>query len=283
LPDKKGDFMSIIVRLKINRTITAEHWKSKAIGTIDEYGNPFRIITLRWNTNPMHKMAEYVKTRGFEDAVIQQDRATGDIAIRYRDSGCIMWMRPMGGVGAFEGEVAYTPKNMEKLAAMHGDKLWTIKDHDIAAIVEQMYKKRVSMMSADVLKFNQDRIRGMHQMSFERDAKAPEVALDIDKTIVKEEARLNEIKKIELDKREAKLRAEEKEVLGEVAGLAGEGVNPAGYSKEYLEKQTFYNLRKISKQLGIKYNIEAKKPDLIQGIIEKQDTGTVEVVDTLDG
>lgn len=265
----------IIVKLRVTREMTAAHWKEVAKGVTDEYGNPFRIIKVRWNQSRMHRMSEYAKTRGFEDTVITKDRRTGDVAIQYRRKGSIMWQRPMGGVGSFIGEVAYTPFNLQKLISMHGDKLWTILDDDIRVIVEKGYAKRLTEMPVKVRDFNQTRIMSMHTMNVE---KGDNVASDFDKQInevekqsVTEQNRMNMIKAQELAVKEEALNMKENAIDNKIADMAIDGVAPVAYSEEYLVSKKYLELRGICKTIGVKYTQDDKKDTLIAKIMEKQE------------
>lgn len=263
----------IIVKLKVNRQLTADYWKQLAIGTKDDYGNPFRIIKLRWNNNKLHKNTDYAKTRGFEDAILSKDTRTGDIKVSYRRNGSIVWQRPAGGVGPYIGEVAVTPYNLEKLASMYGDKLFSIIDQDIDAIVRAKYEQKVKGMSEQTLLFNKNRVRGMHTMAVEKDSNIQnlgEVPLEVEKVNIQEQNRVLMQKKQEQDLREAALNDKEQRLNTKVADLVGEGIDPVTYSEEYLKGLKFLELRKVAKEQGIKYENTDKIPDIIVKIVEKQ-------------
>jgi len=277
--------MGIIVKLKVNRSITAESWKRDSLGVEDEYGNPFRIIRLRWNNTPMHRMAEYVKMRGFEDAVIGKNPRTGDISITYRKNGSITWMRN-NGIGSFFGEVAQTPKNMNMLASHYGDRLFTIVDADIEAIVKKMHEERRKSASKEVNDFNDKRARMLHTNSHEYDPNekgAPELPLDVEKMSIAEQNRINAITKQELDQREAKLNKKEQAITEQSLSLIGEGVSPTAYSREYLEGLKFYEIRKLCKEVGTSWGAEDKKPELIEKILNKQSGKTSEEIPSQAG
>lgn len=263
----------IIVKLKVNRQLTADYWKQLAIGTNDDYGNPFRIIKLRWNNNKLHKNTDYAKTRGFEDTILSKDTRTGDIKVSYRRNGSIVWQRPAGGVGPYIGEVAVTPYNLEKLASMYGDKLFSIIDQDIDAIVRAKYEQKVKGMSEQTLLFNKNRVRGMHTMAVEKDSNIQnlgEVPLEVEKVNIQEQNRVLMQKKQEQDLREAALNDKEQRLNTKVADLVGEGIDPVTYSEEYLKGLKFLELRKVAKEHGIKYENTDKTPDIIAKILEKQ-------------
>lgn len=264
----------VVVKMKVTRSITADHWKSMAMGVIDEYGNAFRLIKLRWNLTANHKMAEYAKTRGFEDAVIGRNQRTGDISVTYRKQGSAMWQRPIGGVGPFMAEVPQTPRNMNTLAAMYGDKLFTIIDADISEIVKAMHEKKLGDMSFDTRKFNEKRIRGMHVSALEahedRDTKTPELPVDVERLSVTEQNRLNQIKDAELKQREEMIKIKEKELTGFQAANVSDGVLPSAYSDTYLQGLKLFQIRKLSKELGVKAETSETKEALIKKILKRQ-------------
>jgi hypothetical protein len=275
----------VIVKMKVNRQITAAHWVGMAVGVEDEYGNPFRVIKLRWNPNRMHKMTEYAKTRGFEDAIISKDPKTGGVKITYRTNGSIMWMRPMG-IGFFMGEVAQTPKNMAKLASHYGDKLWTILDADIDVIVRKMYEERKKNQTKEMADYDMKRINRMHTATHEHkenNTSAPELPLDIEKMDVHEKNRLNQIKQVELDKRNEALNMKEAALNKKAADMVGDGVAPVTYTMDYLTAQKLFKLRKLCTEVKVKWENSDKKEDLIKRITEKQTGNAAAVQKQMDG
>jgi len=281
----------VVVKMKVTRSITADHWKQMALGVIDEYGNAFRLIKLRWNNTPNHRMTEYAKTRGFEDAVIGRDNKTGDIAITYRRNGSAMWQRPIGGVGPFMAEVPQTPRNMSLLASMYGDKLFTIVDADINEIVKGMYEQKVDDMNHDTKKFNERRIRGLHVSALEAndkdDGKAPELPVDVERLSVTEQNRLNQIKEQELAKKEEVLKLKEKELTGFQKDIVADGVLPSQYNERYLSGLKIFQLRKLAKELGVNWKPDEKKESIIRRVLKRQvgeePVSTSASADSLDG
>lgn len=272
--------MGTIVRLKVNRHagITAQTWKDQAVGIIDEYGNPFRLIKLRWNLTQKHKMSDYGKTRGFEDAVLNKDSKTGGIKITYRRPGSIMWER-LNGIGAFMGEVPETPTNMNLLASHYGDKLWTIIDRDIDEIVKKMYEVRRGKETPELKAFNDQRIAKLHTHHFDsgKDVKIPELSPEVSKKEIEERERINRIEESKLKQRKLALDAKEKEITEKNKGLIDEGYLPVVYQKEYLDSQKLFALRKICKNVGVKWVETDKKDSLIQKIMDKQSGNISEV------
>lgn len=275
----------VIVKMKVNRQITAAHWVGMAVGVEDEYGNPFRIIKLRWNPSRVHKNTEYAKTRGFEDAIISKDPKTGGVKITYRRNGSIMWTRPMG-IGFFMGELPQTPMNMAKLCSHYGDKLWTILDADIDVIVKKMYEERKKNQTPAMAEFDKGRLSRMHTMTHERndkDTSAPEIPLDIEKIDVQEKNRLNQIRQTELDKRNEALNMKEAALNQKAADMVGDGVAPVVYTMDYLNGQKLFKLRKLCTELKLKYAPTDKKEDLIKRINDKQAGNAAAVEKQMDG
>lgn len=276
----------VAVKMKVNRQVTGEHWKGMAKGVPDEYGNPFRIIRLRWNTNRMHKMTDYVKTRGFEDAILSADGKTGGIKIMYRKPGSIMWQRTMG-IGPFLGELAYTPYNIHKLATHYGDKLWTILDADIDEEVKARYEKRRKSMGAALRERDDNRIKGMHSMSIDRDEKGkdptPAVPLDVDVLSVEDKNRMAVIKEQELKNKEIALDVREKDLNKKSAALVTGGGSLVQYTPEYLNEQKIYKLRSLCRELKVKWDNTDKREDLVQKIIEQQSRAKQEAEKKAEG
>ncbi len=274
--------------VKTNKQFTPDMRKQQALGTPDEYGNPFRIIKLRWNTSRLHKNTDYTKTKGFEDAIIKRDTRTGEFKIVYR-YGSIQWMQ-LGGEGPYYGELAQTPKNMEKLASMYGDRLWTIVDPDVEQIVKKMYEKRRESMTPEVQTINDKRIRYMHVAESEKGQEmqgAVQLPPEVEKASLSEERRLNAVEKQQLEAKKAALEQKEAEINKKAVDLVGEGQAPVQYTREYLTGlKGLQQLRKICREQKITTELTDKKDDLIEKIIQKQigDFQQVkEKMDSLDG
>ena len=271
----------IIIKLKVSRNLTTDHWKQMAIGTIDEYGNPFRLIKLRWNKNPLHKNTEYAKTRGFEDTELSKDPRTGDIAVTYRNPGSVMWQRPAGGVGPFIGELAQTPKNLQRLAAMYGDRLWTIMDADVDKIVAKMYQERQTRMDDATKVADSKRIADMHTNELERSDKAGKGVIQIpeaiDKLSVTEQNRINMIQAQDNEKRAAALEIKESQLNERVVDMVGSGAAAVMYQKEALEKEKIHKVRGICREIGIKWENTETKDVLVGKILLKQ-AGNIEKI-----
>lgn len=263
--------MIILKKLKINKELNGEFWKKKAFGTKDQYGNPFRIITLHWLFTKMRPNAEYVKTRGFEDAVISKNDATGGFKITYRRNGSVMWLRAPGGVGPFYGELAVTPYNLKKLASMYGDRLWTITDADIDQVVKALYQKRFAKMSDDVKKFNADRIAAMNSHRTATDVKLKDAPVSqTERELFDEEQRKLEVQKQELAKKTAEVTNQEKTILDNTIKGIESGVSPIAYTEEYVSKLGFNDRKKVLKELGVKVPPSARSGDLLVMILAAQ-------------
>lgn len=267
----------VIVKLKVSTKLPASYWKNQAIGSIDSYGNPFRLIRLKWNATILHKNSEYAKTRGFEDAVIDQNKTTGDFKITYRRNGSITWQKPDGGVGPYWGEIPLTQYNIQKLVSHYGDKLWFIVDPDIEAQVKILYAKRLEEMPKEAKKFNETRVRMMHTSDVDRDTDA-KYEVPVDTKITIEKQRSLSVKEIELAKKAAELEAKEKALAEKEKALVNAGSALTGYGKNYLMDQTIATLRKHCKELAIEFGTEHKKGDLVDMILNKQAGGLGKVV-----
>ena len=261
--------MIIFKGIKVNRQLNSDFWKDKARGTIDPYGNPFRIIKLRWNRGEIRPNSEYAKTRGFEDAVISKS-SSGDFKIRYRRDGSVTWMRAPGGIGPFIAELPLTPINIKVLTKAHGDKMWTIEDHDIRSVVEKLYAVVVEKMTPEESEFNKKRIEAMNTRNLSVNPNSFERPTGSEKDSVEEERRQNEIRRQELDKREAELANREKQMTKSQVEDAGKDVSPINYSEEYVRNSDYNQRRAIAKELGVMFDRKTKSEELYRRILDFQ-------------
>lgn len=266
----------IIVKLRVTRQLPASYWKEKALGTLDPYGNPFRIITLKWNRNRLHKNSEYTKTRGFEDAVISQSKEDGDFDIKYRRNGSVMWQKPEGGVGPFFGELPYTPYNISKLVTHYGDGLWTIADADIDRMVRIKYEEMMSKMPDNLKKFNEDRVHAMHVSDIEV-GKVVKHEVVTDPLTIKEKERTIAVKQTDIEKKAAELERRERALAEREAMLVKAGVEINQYSEQYLNTRSIQALRKTSKELKLAWTQDMTRADLIKIIVDAQNGKKLEV------
>jgi hypothetical protein len=260
--------MPIIV-LGASKERKSETIKGMAIGEKDQYGNPFRIIKLRWADD--RKNTDYTKTRGYEDAVIQRDRTSGGFRITYRKNGSIEWIQPEG-MGPFFGEVAYTAYNMRKLAAGYGDKLWTIVDAGINAEVRAMYEKLVEAMPENLQEFNAQRIKLLHTKSSGGRLTTPLTRTKAPGTDPELEEQRKALfqKEQELKEREAKIKDKEDSVQEKTVAKIKEGAPAVGFSREALEDMQMFEVRRSAKSLGIETGMKDLKEDLINKILALQ-------------
>ena len=265
----------------------SEDYAVMAVGEEDSYGNPFRLIRLRWRGTRYHRMNTYAKTRGFEDAVIEVKRNTGELVIRYRQSGSAMWARSKGGVGAFFAEVPKTQQNMARLARCYEDKLWTIVDTDIDGEVKAMSDRFWADMAKrdeehkdepgyqSEVAYNRERIRRMHILPAENleNIKAPVGhELEHEQAVVSETAKLNRKRDMDLARREAEIAERERKLMEHEAKIAGE-FTPigTGYSEESLGAMKMHEVRRVARdEFGLKVINEDKKAAIIEMIMEKQ-------------
>jgi hypothetical protein len=263
----------VIVKLKVSKQLTTEHWINQALGTRDPHGNPFRLIKLIWNENILHRNTEYAKTRGFEDVVIDKNMSSGGFKILYRRNGSVSWQKPIGGVGSYFGLIPDTPYNRKKLVSHYGDKLWTIHDIDIDNITKANYEKMVKAMSKEAKAFNSQRISSMHVSDFNaKDVKEGiRYEAPVDNTILDEKIRTTAVKETDLSKKELELAEREKKIAEKEALLAKSGVTLNGYGKTYLDKLTLIQLRQKCKEFNIVWEMGHQKKELINMILKSQD------------
>lgn len=269
----------IVIKLPIKpRTMQNEdYWKEKARGVIDEFGNPFRIIKLRWIPSRTNLCTNFQKTLGFDDAILERS-SNNTIKVRYRPGG-LMWMRPAGGIGDFEADCPMTPRNIKALISHYPNNRWHIVDDDVRTTVKRGWEERWDRMDSATKEFNERWFKAMHMLASDRDQPlALEGAgLEQKKRALEQESRDIDKKKQEVEQKEAsaqKVLDEAKEKLSE---LHDAGVQPVGYSREYLGTvKNLFSMRKIAKEYGIKVDPKAKRDELIEHILAKQE-GKVEV------
>jgi hypothetical protein len=263
------------IPVKANTVLTREYWISQAKGVMDEYGNPFRVITLRWNWSDLNKTAEFEKTEGFEDAIISKNRGSGELSVRYRSPGSIVWHRPIGGVGGFRAECPVTPRNMKLLASCFPNKTWFIVDDDIRQIVEKMWEKKLEIMDPKTKKFNEAWFKLMH--TFQRDVDKPEAMQVTDlkieeKNIADQNLELAR-KKQDQDLREANLNEKEKDLVERQVIAVSDGKEIVTIGEGALRSMKLHELKKHYRKIGLKNgdNKTTKDiPEMIQAILEKQ-------------
>lgn len=116
-----------------NKSITEAMILEASVGSIcDTYKEPLELIHLEWS--PLKKGRHYGKTKGFEDTFIKRLR-TGGLQIYHRKPGSAMWLRDQLS-GKYTATLARTDHNMRMLASMYYDKLWTIREKHIDALVK---------------------------------------------------------------------------------------------------------------------------------------------------
>jgi hypothetical protein len=264
------------IPVKPGTILTREYWLVQAKGVRDSYGNPFRVVTLRWNWSSINKIAPNVKTGGFEDAIISRSRTTGGLSIRYRYPGSVVWRRPIGGVGDFMAECPITPKNMKVLASCIPNEKWFIVDDDIRSIAEKMYEKKVEVMDENTKKFNKEWFTLMKSLPNNQNLNGGNVFEDTKAKVKTIEDKNLELarKEQELSLKSAALDIKEQELINAKVVAVSEGKDIIIYQDDALKGMKRQQLMHICKQIGVSDNVLDKKiPELIQLITEKQSHG----------
>lgn len=239
------------VRVKAGTILTNDYWIAQAKGVKDEYGNPFRVVTLRWNWSATNKCSEFEKTLGYEDAVIGRNKKTGGIQIRYRTSGSIQWNRPIGGVGDFQALCPITPKNLTRLASEFPNNKYRIVDDDIRAVVEKMWKLKLKGMDKETREFNEQWFKDMHTRDIDRGksgAGRPEVDIDTEKKKIEDENLEIARRKQDQDLKDAELTEREKDLVEKTVDSVDGGKQIVKYSKEFLTRCGLTKIKKIIRQ-----------------------------------
>ena len=262
----------MIIVIGASRAHPSQEWVQLALGEEDQYGNQFELVELRWNNNRLHLMADYAKTRGFEDAVITAGSG-GGLTIKYRRPGSAMWYRPNPIINRFVSQVAKTPHNIKVLATHYRDKLWRIASEHIDKEVRALSDKLWAEMSSEEQLFNEKRIEAMYTHSLEKGldganfSRSPES----EKQDMREEKRLLFQKEKELREMEARIAKQQKRLTDEQIKTIEEGKQPIQYHEKYLMGMKFSDLRKAARKLGIQMQQTTKKTEVVEMILAKQD------------
>lgn len=282
-----------IVRKARNRDgQRAKDWINMAIGEIDNYNNPFEIIELSWKKNRVQRMAEYSKTRGFEDTEISDGPDGVNVTHIRRGNGSIMWERPFNGHGPFVGRIARTQFNMVKLAKCYRDDLWTIKNRSIDLEIRAMSDKLWNEMTPEQRAFNEERIKRLHNLKSEEDmAIANKQAIDglggdpramkheyvskkptaeIPTENLTEERKMLFRKERELEEREARIKEIEEKYLKTHTAEIKKGKPPIEYRTVYttdqLRQMKPTEIRRVAR---VEFGITLKPADDRTAAIEK--------------
>ena len=275
----------IVVR-NASRSRPREMWVQEALGVEDSYGNPFRIIELRWRGNALHRMAEYGKTRGFEDTEIRLDEF-GELQVTHvnKGRGCIQWMRSSNGIGPFRGQLAETPYNLQKLAAMYGNRLFSYADPMVEATVKGMWEKRYADMTPEAREWTDKHNAGMQTRHVQQDSIALQPTEDSTRDEAREVRDMKrdlQLRQAELARRERELEERTRSVAGSVGAAARDGVTSVRYSKDALDGMKMFEVRRIAKrEFSIAFSSEATKDSIIEEIMAKQSGGGEDIGDRL--
>lgn len=256
------------------RAYPSEVWEKAAIGVEDEFGNPFEVIELMWNTNRLHMMGAYGKTRGFDDAeIIVDNRRPEGVRIKYRQKiGGVTWLRRFGNSGPFIGKVARTPRNMRKLASHFEDHLWTIRDPHIRREVEAASKQLWEKMGTEEREFHEARIAAMNTHHMEKDIKLEDTSTLAAKQAMSLEKQEIQQRRMELDRREADLDKREDNITEQKAQAIREGGASTRYHKPYLMGLKLVELRKLARRdFKIQVAENWKKETIAEKILEAQE------------
>lgn len=252
-----------------SRTWTTEVIVNATIGMEDPYGNPFRKITLDWN--PARKNAQYAKTAGFEDAIIE--RTGSGLKINYRKPGSAQWIQNKL-TRRFYAEIPDTPHNRATIAAGLRDKFWTVRDTDVRRVCEVMSDKLWRSFEPDVKEFHEKRIAGSWRGRYDDDdnnsappsminAKAEEQEIATQKGELFKERQ-------EIEKMREELRKDREKIDALFAQAAENGISVVQYKPEVLQDMKMTKLREIADEKGISNDLRMKKAELVEAIIAKQ-------------
>lgn len=242
------------------RAEPSEMWISLAKGLPDQYGNPFTLVKINALKNTTHN----ARTQGFEDVIIEKN-ARGKVSISYRAQGCAVWLRTP--LGTFYSEIPKTPHNMQVLVESFYDEVWEIDDVILRAEIKREADKLEESLTPKEKEFNRLRRLAGKRNALENPS---DVRGEMTPKPGNVENRLQSQKSIDLYKKEQELNERAKVIKDKELRLAQTGSSapkPVTYSKEYLEKQPYLNLRRLAKKIKGDLDGNPKKPDLINIIL----------------
>lgn len=286
-----------------NRKYTSEMIISACLGTEDQYGNPFELITLDWNSKLRN--AHQAKTKGFEDTFITR-KPEGGLLIEYRFPGNAEWIKD-GLTGGYHAQVARTPENIKVLAANFYDNLWVIRERHVREEVEVLAKaideaakkviipvKRTSPkkitneLTGEVHtqmveeRVGEETLYDFYKRNREAHFKAPgSVATHgLEHNTLDADLALIQSQKVQLFKMQKEVDAKMKDIMDRTNHLNARqkktvegGVLLTQYDRAYLENlKPFQKLRGLAKEMGIEVTLKMKKEEIIQAIIDKQNS-----------
>jgi hypothetical protein len=241
-------------------------------GVEDQYGNPFEIIELQWISSRLHRNTDYQKTRGFEDAIIEFPRGSELPRIRYRPNGSIHWIRRTPGRGPWRGQVAKTPKNMQRLAKTYGWRQWKILNPAIEAEVRALHDKWWESLSDEQRVAVENNIRLYNTLPSEQEQvgnEIPEADPRQERADLTEEHRQLIIKRKELEEREERIKDRESKVNASQAEKTAETGMSGAMTRQMLESMKMHEVRKVARQiLGASIPLEMKKSDIIEKVLD---------------
>jgi hypothetical protein len=267
--------MFIVRGAKNKDGMRKEDFIKDALGTIDSDGNPFEIIELVWTGYPNQRVAEYTKTRGFENTQIYVSNNPNKpgMVVKHvnRGTGCIMWTRSLNGRGPFAGRLAKTAYNMAKLAKHYEDGLWRIKDRVLDAEVKAMSKKLWESMTDKQRKYNQARIKAANTLKSEQGLnlnQAPKPK--VDQAEVDEKLKSIFEREQALKAKEESLAVREQSLKEKVTQKIESGEVPLNFKTDYtVEDLLNMNFQELKKLAKTKFEIPLGPRDNRKIIVEK--------------
>jgi len=272
----------IVVQVARRKGTSIQDYVNEAIGTVDELGNPFSLITLRFIGGGIQKVTDNSKTRGFEDPIIKHDPKSGGFKITYRHKGSACWERPALG-GAYRAQVPNTPYNLRVLARHYGEKRWLILEADVNAQVKAMWEKMREAMTPEERANDDQRVAGMHTARMDTLKKVPtEMPVEHERRALKEEQTALQKREAVVRQEEAALEQKKQAGIEEAVKAVIEDEGPKQYTQEELEGLKLYQLRKLCNELNVDHEGSDKIPTLVRKIIEHQNAKAPAMAEALD-
>jgi hypothetical protein len=266
-----------------------------------ELGLPLEIIFLDWNSRK--KNYHQAKTKGNWHNVFITRLPGGGLEVEYRNPGSLEWLKD-GLTGTFSAMVARTPINIELLASMHYDNLWTIRDLGVRAEIKKLaddideankkvkfnykrvakvfdeetgqYVNKEEPVAGTMYSFHKERREAQFSGKYQAEMTAPMGVFNEQQQLNKEKVDIEQSKR-QLQEREERVSQKEKD-LGVVVDVIptqniSEIPTPEHTDEELIAigKNNFGKFRKLAKEkYGIVDAFKMKFPQIMEAIKKTQ-------------
>jgi len=245
---------------------TQKHMIEAALGTTDNYGNPFVIIKLR----STGVLASNTTTHGYEDTVVSLNTRTGELQVKHRSPGRLRWIRQSWG-GKAIALIGRTPKNLEILARSFYDGDFVIEDSHHREEVKAIADKLIASLTPDEKAAMDERIRKSKIGTYGQ--KIAKSSAGAQEELVREKQRELSLREENLKKREAAVKTKEDGVKEKHIKNVKRDGTAVMVNLEALDNMKIYELRQVVRALGEKINVKMTIPELKERIRLLSDKG----------